>query len=82
MIGTNTSDQSKIIINHFDLLEWWKNNQTKFPILSKMARQYHAIPASSAPIERLFSISTRVVTNSRTNLTPDSLEQLMMLKVN
>ena len=78
----NTSVQSKIIVNHFDLLEWWKNNQTKFPILSKMAKQYHAIPASSAPIERVFSISTRVVTNSRTNLTPDSLEQLMMLKVN
>ena len=41
-----------------------------------------AQPNTSAPIERLFSISTRVVTNSRMNLTSNSLDQLMMLRVN
>ena len=79
---TNTEYPHQIIVDCFDLLEWWKSNQTKFPILSKMARQFHAVPASTAPIERVFSISTRIVTNSRANLTPSSIEQLMMLKIN
>ena len=74
--------QPSIFVPNFDLLEWWKANEKRFPILSKIARQYHAIPASSAPIERVFSISTRVVTASRTNLKPELIEKLMMLKVN
>jgi hypothetical protein len=37
------------------LLEWWKQHALQFPLLSKMARQYHCCPASSAGVERLFS---------------------------
>ncbi|XP_066582005.1 uncharacterized protein [Prorops nasuta] len=38
-----------------DVLTWWKQNHTKFPILSKMARDFLTIPATSVPAERLFS---------------------------
>ena len=36
-------------------LNWWKMNKGQFPILSKLARDYLAIPAMLTPSERLFS---------------------------
>ena len=37
-------------------LEWWKAHQLKFPNLSRMARDYLAIPATSVPSEQSFSL--------------------------
>ena len=37
-----------------DVLEWYANNEIKFPALSVMARQYLGVPATSASAERLF----------------------------
>ncbi len=39
----------------FDLMAWWKKHSTMWPNLAKMARQYLALPTTSAGIERLFS---------------------------
>ena len=38
-------------------LAFWKDNRFRYPILSKLACTYLAIPASSAPVERLFSVA-------------------------
>ena len=37
-----------------DILMWWKTKST-WPKLQLMARQYLAVPATSASVERLFS---------------------------
>ena len=37
---------------HEDVLKWWASNETKFPALSVMARQYLGVPATSASAER------------------------------
>lgn len=39
MLRTNTSN----------LLQWWKTNKNKYPVLSTMARDYLAICASAVP---------------------------------
>jgi hypothetical protein len=72
---------TKIHLDDCPLL-WWKNNQTRFPILSKLARMYLAIPATSTPTERLFSEAGNVMTVKRTQLAPNTLENLVFCKKN
>ena len=64
------------------VLIWWRKNQYTFPILSKFARKYLSIPASSTKSERVFSTSGNVVTAKRCNLDPDLVEQLVVCHEN
>ena len=41
----------------FDLLDWWKRRSTLWQNLSRLARQYMCLPATSAVMERLFTSS-------------------------
>ena len=62
------------------ILEWWKIHENRFPILSKIARDYLGIPATSAPSERVFSEAGNLITNKRTSLSCDSVEANMCLR--
>ena len=61
-------------------LEYWKSNSLKFPILSILARRYLAIPATSAAIESIFSISNNIITKSRNRLEPSLVKEIILLK--
>src|SRR5579859_6399106 len=63
-----------------DTLSWWKNAQTMYPKLSKMARDVMAVPATGAGVEREFSISGRVITKQRNCLKPSTIRDLMQYK--
>lgn len=67
---------------NFNVLQWWANLAYAFPLLSKFARFIHAIPATSAPAERLFSSSRNVITYLRSNLSGGSVNALITLKSN
>ena len=47
-----------------------------------MVRVIFAIPASSAKSERVFSTSGNFVTNKRSSLDPDNVEDLVTIKCN
>ena len=38
----------------------WKSNQNKYSALARLASVYLSIPASSAPVERIFSLSGKI----------------------
>ncbi len=46
-------------------LMWWKQHQQEFPDLSRMARQYLAVPATPASPDRFFSRVGLVQTDLR-----------------
>ncbi|GAU34710.1 hypothetical protein TSUD_29520 [Trifolium subterraneum] len=57
----------------FDLLNWWKVNSTKYPILGQMARDILAIPLSTVASESAFSTG---VSEADIEELLDELEQL------
>jgi hypothetical protein len=50
-----------------DVLAWWKAKSKKYPNLSRMARDYLAIPATSTSSERLFSSGKHLISDTRSN---------------
>lgn len=65
-----------------DPLMYWKSNKPSYPELTTLALRYLAIPASSAPVERLFSIAGKVFRPDRCLLSDIRFEQLMFLRCN
>ncbi|XP_061573771.1 zinc finger BED domain-containing protein 4-like [Cololabis saira] len=62
-----------------DVLQWWKD-QVDLPLLSKLARSYLSIPATSVPSERVFSTAGDIITAERSRLLPEHVDQLIFLK--
>lgn len=60
-----------------DVLNWWKMNSVKFPILSKVARHVLAMPISTVASESAFSTGGRVIHPFRSSLTPKTAEALI-----
>ncbi|CAB4374518.1 unnamed protein product [Rhizophagus irregularis] len=63
-----------------NVLEWWKGHESNYPTLAKMARNYLSIPATSAPVERLFSESGNLITPEQNRLRSDIIHAIMCLK--
>lgn len=61
---------------------FWEKNQNLYPTLSQLAEYYLSVPASSAPVERLFSIAGKIFRPERCRLTDKTLEQLMLIRCN
>ena len=63
-----------------DPLQYWKRNEAAYPILSAMAKDYLAVPGSSASSERVFSAAKNVVTLLRNRLMPDTVKYILRMK--
>ena len=61
----------------FDILEWWKINSTRYPVLSKVAKDVLAIPSSTVASESAFSTGGRTLDRFRSSLTPTTVEVLI-----
>ncbi|KAF7808335.1 zinc finger BED domain-containing protein RICESLEEPER 2-like [Senna tora] len=61
----------------FDILNWWKVNFTKYPILGQIARDVLAMPVSTVASESAFSTGGLVLNQYRSSLTPKTVEALI-----
>ncbi|GJT30400.1 zinc finger BED domain-containing protein RICESLEEPER 2-like protein [Tanacetum coccineum] len=61
----------------FDILNWWKVNSPRFPVLSLLARDVLAISISMVASEFVFSNGGRVLDAFRSSLTPPVVESLI-----
>lgn len=64
-------------VDEVDPLEWWRMNKMSYPTVSKLARKYLGIPASSVASERLFSYSGGVVADKRSRLGDDAVSDIV-----
>ncbi|XP_067303173.1 E3 SUMO-protein ligase ZBED1-like [Pseudorasbora parva] len=65
-----------------DPLLWWKNAAGRFPKMSRVARKYLCVCATSTPSERVFSTAGKVVGPQRALLKPDKVNMLVFLAKN
>ncbi|ELT95740.1 hypothetical protein CAPTEDRAFT_140410 [Capitella teleta] len=56
--------------------------ERNFPRIALLAKKYLAIPATSAPSERVFSTAGNIVTPKRSRLNPEKVNMLVFLAHN
>ena len=61
---------------------YWKTHSNKFPNIAKVASKYLAVAATSAPVERLFSVAGKTFRAERCSLKDNTFQNLIMIKCN
>ena len=65
-----------------DALDFWRLNEQKFPELSKLAKKFLGVQASSASVERMFNFAGHIFSNKRRRTGVKLFENLVFLKLN
>ena len=65
-----------------DPYKWWKPNNSRYLVLSKLARKYLSAPPTSVSSERLFSGAGAVDDDKQSCLKPEFVEDLLLIKYN
>jgi hypothetical protein len=63
-----------------DPLLWWHAQQSVYPILSLMARDYLSVQATSVASEQAFSVAGQAITSQRNRLDPDTARASLCLR--
>ena len=61
-----------------DPLEWWKQNDQRYPGLAKLAKEYLCIPATEVASERIFSAAGLTLTKLRSQLDPGTVDATLL----
>jgi len=87
--STNTNLENKdeieiyleedIISKEIDIIDYYKANKERFPIIYNIVKDYLAISPSSAPSESTFSKVGDIITKKRNRLLPSTVKQLITL---
>lgn len=73
---------NSVVTREFDLVSWWENNQSRFPRLHKLFVKVAVIPATTSVVESEFSYTGMVITDRRSGLLPDNVNDLMVARNN
>ena len=73
---------SVALSDRVDPVMFWLQNESQYPLLSPIAIDLLCIPASSAPVERTFSVATESTIGKRNRLSDKNLEREIMIRNN
>ncbi|XP_021996150.1 zinc finger BED domain-containing protein RICESLEEPER 2-like [Helianthus annuus] len=62
---------------NFDVLKWWSQHCSKFPVLTKLAKDIFCIPITTVASESAFSAGGRILDDYRSSLSKDMVELLV-----
>ncbi len=63
-------------------LSWWSTRCRYYPNIARIAKKFLAIPASSVPSERIWSLAGNIVTKKRASINPENVDMLIFLHYN
>ena len=63
-----------------NVMQWWSDHEANFPHIALLALKYLAIPASSAPSERVFSQLKLVIDRKRWRMDAGRVERVIFLR--
>ena len=69
-------------VQEINLFAFWTKTANEMPALAKLARLVLSVPASSAPVERVFSHAGLIFRPHRRSMADSNLSLLIYLKVN
>ncbi len=83
--SNNLKDQIKNFIAYASVwngncIEFWKRNLSKFSAFEPLLQKYLSYCASTAEVERIFSLCGHLVTKRRNRLSAENVENIIFLK--
>nr|XP_043069901.1 zinc finger BED domain-containing protein 4-like [Drosophila bipectinata] len=63
-------------------LEYWRSNESDQPALAKLAKKALCVPATSTESERMFSKAGQIISERRSSLKPNIVDQLLFINKN
>ena len=75
----NKYKQEKRISSESCPLEWWRNRRTEYPLMSRLARKYLSVQATSTAAERAMSNLNLMLDKRRHSMKADLFDQLIFL---
>ena len=63
-------------------LDFWRVKSIDYPTLASLAHKVFSVPATSAPVERVFSQAGKILSPLRYRMIPKNFETLLFLKMN
>ena len=78
----NYSSSVATLSENKDPISFWVNNEAAYPLLSSLAVDFLCIPASSAPVERIFSTAGESTCGRRNRLANENLEREILIRKN
>ncbi|CAG7733509.1 unnamed protein product, partial [Allacma fusca] len=62
------------------MLGWWKDNQSKYPNLSRMARDFLGVSATGVPAESMFTMGTDLLDPKRMSMAGETVKMSLCLR--
>ena len=63
-------------------MKYWEDNKRAYPYLYELAKVVHCVPATQVTVERSFSALKLVLSDLICNISADSIEKIMFVKLN